>query len=356
MVHPLAIQDYFAQPNNFVLIDVRSPKEFADGHIEGAVNVPLFSDDERALIGTLYKQQGRELAVKKGLACVAPRMNELVDVIYNSFLQHTADGQKKQLVVYCARGGMRSKSVAMLVDYLGSMNVFQLSGGFKAYKNFLRSQAPLCSHIVLIGGKTGSGKTYILQELAKRGEQVLDLEGLSNHRGSSFGALGKPNQPTQEQFIVSCLHTLVTSDRNRPLWVEHEGNRLGNLHVPRELWGIMEKAPVLYIDVPIEQRKKNILKEYGHFSADELIACATLLEKRLGGFETRRVIEFIRESNTEKTVEILLKHYDKSYEYATKHNAGNTFFTLPLNGDSSVTHAEEILAFWHTKTNNSVSP
>ncbi|HBL98865.1 TPA: tRNA 2-selenouridine(34) synthase MnmH [Candidatus Dependentiae bacterium] len=342
MVHPISISEFLKKRATLPVIDVRSPGEFNNGHVPGAINVPLFSDEERAIVGTLYKQEGREQAIHKGLEFVGPNLTRLVDLVKGYTLSPT-------VLIYCARGGMRSRSIAMLLSFAGH-TVHQLTGGYKIFKQELRTRAIAPRKIVLLGGKTGSGKTAILNELARKGEQVIDLEGLACHKGSSFGLLGQAPQPTPEQFIVNCLSAMEQYDPQKTIWIEHEGNRLGNLHVPQELWDAMHLAPVLMIDVPTAYRAERLKQEYGIFAPSELKNCVQLLEKRLGGAITKTVCTHLDQGNLDAVLALLMEHYDRSYEHNNDRTDRANCFNLTLIGSSPAEHADEIRAFWSSHT------
>ncbi|MBN2267295.1 MAG: tRNA 2-selenouridine(34) synthase MnmH [Candidatus Babeliaceae bacterium] len=344
MITSLQPRDYRARHTSTLTIDVRSPGEFAHGHIPGAVNLPLFSDDERAVVGTLYKKEGRDSAVKRGLNFVSPRLNEIIERA-TQLLATSHDPSSREIVIYCARGGMRSKSIAMLVACAG-YKTYQLSGGFKAYKHFLRQEIS-AYRFILLGGKTGSGKTALLPKLSACGEQVVDLEKIACHRGSTFGALGYYSQPTQEQFIVSVLHEIAGHEKHRPIWLEHEGSRLGAVAIPAELWKSMYHSPVAYIEVPLAYRKEILQQEYGKFANNELIECTKKLEKRLGGLATAAIITALENNDREKAVNLLLEHYDRAYDYATKRNTHNTFFKVDLTTKAYTQWATHLSSFGH---------
>lgn len=341
MIEQIIPIDYLTRHCDKLLIDVRSPAEYAHSHIPGAVSLPLFSDEERAIVGTLYKKEGKEVAVQKGLSFVSPRLNEFIDQI-NLLSAHT---NQRSLIVYCARGGMRSRSLAMLFE-CANFHVFQLIGGYKAYKQYLRTTAEQRTNLILLGGKTGSGKTAILRELSRLGEQVIDLEGEACHRGSTYGALGQKAQPSQEQFIVTILTQLALFDPKKAVWIEHEGNRLGDLFVPQELWNNMLKASVVLINVPTEYRKQRLIQEYGAFSTAELIRCTTLLESRLGSEATKKICVALSSGDVEHVVTILMEHYDRSYAHATERDAQKwrrKFIPIDLIGSSPLHHAKELV-------------
>lgn len=326
---------------NLPLIDVRSPSEFAQGHIPWASNVPLFSDEERAIVGTLYKQDGKDAAVREGLTLISPRMNAIVDQI-------KIIAPQKQVVVHCWRGGMRSKSIAMLLEFFG-FQTFVVEGGYKAFKKYIRDAVASLKNIVLIGGKTGSGKTKILHELKLLKEQVIDLELLAHHRGSTYGAIGLPAQPTQEQFIIDVLVALAQCDPTKIIWIEHEGARLGRVSVPQELWKIMYVAPVVYIEVPLEYRIAVISQEYGVLPTEELIKSTDNLLKLLGGADTKKVVDAIMAHDMHTAISLLLVHYDRAYTHSTERNDHNKFYKIQLVGDTPQEHADQVLAFCRTQ-------
>lgn len=347
MTKTISVAEYISLSEPAITIDVRSPAEFLHGHIPEACSVPLFSDNERAAVGTLYKQVGREEAVRAGLGFVSPKMEEYIELVRHI---RTEAGLNKStpIIVYCARGGMRSQSISMLLRCVG-YTVLQLVGGFKAYKQFLCDQVPqYANSVVLLGGKTGSGKTVLLNELAKRGAQVIDLEGIAHHRGSAFGALGLPPQPTQEQFMVLVLSKLVSFDSTKSIWIEHEGSRLGSVHIPPELLTVMEIAPVVYMQVDLAVRKSILRRDYFSFSQDDLYACTMLLEKRLGGAITKQVLAALQAGDRETVLDLLLDHYDRSYEHNVKRNKKNLFIPLSLSGSEPAAWVDQLNSFWST--------
>lgn len=337
MIKPIPPHNYLNGLKNLPVIDVRAPAEYANGHIPGAVNIPLFSDQERAIVGTIYKQEGRESAVRKGFELVAPHITQFIDTVQGCT-------RSRELVLYCARGGMRSKSIATVLDFSG-YTVHLMTGGFKAFKNYLRACVTNFTGLVLIGGKTGSGKTAILAELEKLGEQVLDLEGLARHRGSALGALGQLPQLTQEQFILNCYSRLVLFDSKKPVWLEHEGCRLGELQVPHELYTRMSCAPVVHIELPVSYRAARLMGEYGNFPCEELRGAVVLMERRLGSEATKRVLELIDAGDRERVLAMLLDHYDRSYVHSMERNRSNKFYQVALDPTGPAEHAVSIREF-----------
>lgn len=334
MITPVSTYDYLKKLRHLPIVDVRAPAEYANGHIPGAINVPLFSDEERAIVGTIYKREGRESAVRRGFEIVAPHITRFIDIVQ-------ASTGSKELVIHCARGGMRSKSIAMMLDFSG-YTVHLLTGGFKAYKEYLRTRVYDFKKLILIGGKTGSGKTEILRELELLGEQVIDLEGMARHRGSALGSLGQPTQPTQEQFIVDCFSRIALFDPSRPIWLEQEGCRLGNVQVPHELYQLMMIAPVVRIELSAAYRAKRLMAEYGIFTGEEMRPCIELMENRLGSEATKKVLSLLEVGDKHGALVILLSYYDRAYTHSMERNTSNTFHCLDLADTAPSDHAAYI--------------
>jgi tRNA 2-selenouridine synthase len=192
MVNKLTAIEFLEKARENPVVDVRSQKEYKQGHIPGALNLPLFNDDERAIIGTLYKNSGKETSVLKGLELVGPKLTGFIKQ-----LRSLVSG--KEILVHCWRGGMRSESMAWLFEVAG-YHVSLLDGGYKAYRKFIREAVEGPFNFIILGGNTGSGKTEILKALSDAAEQVLDLEAIARHKGSVYGGLGFTDQPTEEKF------------------------------------------------------------------------------------------------------------------------------------------------------------
>ena len=304
----LPTAEFLAAPG--ILLDVRSPAEHTQGHIFSASGFPLFTDAERAEVGTCYKQQGRDAAVELGLAIVGPKLAQFVA---------TAKALVPDRVVrlYCWRGGMRSGSMAWLLETAG-FDVMLLEGGYKAFRHWVRSTLAIPKPILTLGGMTGTGKTAILNALADRGEQILDLEALANHRGSSYGSLGLPPQPSTEQFENLIAAAWASFDPQRPVWIEAESRQVGTCRVPAELFVPMMAAPVLQVERSRAERIALLLKDYGTADPDHLVAATERLRKRLGSDRTQEAVTFIRQGNLAAAIELVLDYYDKTYVYDLK--------------------------------------
>jgi tRNA 2-selenouridine synthase len=308
-------------------LDVRSPGEYLHAHIPGVYSLPLFSDEERKVVGTAYKQESRETAIKIGLDFFGVKMRKMVEEVENLLLtlnsesgKNTSENQRC-ILVHCWRGGMRSAGVAWLLDLYG-YKVFTLAGGYKMYRQWARAQFEKKYNFTILGGYTGSGKTLVLHELRRMGKGVIDLEGLANHKGSAFGALGEKPQPSQEMFENVLAGELAAIQENGlsvkkitdPVYMEDESQRIGLLNIPTELWNTMRNSPVSFIDIPFEERLNYLTAEYGIFEKEKLVNAIIRIQKRLGGLETKTAINHLLENNHKECFGVLLKYYDKWYE------------------------------------------
>jgi tRNA 2-selenouridine synthase len=316
------------------IIDVRSPAEFGKGHIPGAINIPLFSDEERAIIGTLYVQKGKDDAVLKGLELVGPKMKDFV-------LEAKRAARDHQLLVHCWRGGMRSKSMAWLFEQIG-LKTTTLTGGYKAYRNFVLDKINCQPELIVIGGMTGSGKSEILRELKSISEQILDLEALANHKGSAFGALGQPVQPTQEQFENNLFDEIRHLDLQKRIWIEDESFAIGRNQLPKRLFETMQQSPLVFILTGKQSRIKRLVNEYGGFSKDLLAESIKKIEKRLGYDQAKAALEALKVDNFEAVADITLRYYDKAYQWQIQNRKPESVTEVALNSDDAAAIAKEI--------------
>lgn len=305
MVKRLTIEAFLAAKGP--LLDVRSPGEYAQGRIPGAVSYPLFTNEERAQVGICYKEQGKDAAVELGFDLLGPKLGDRVR-------EAKAIAPERIVRVHCWRGGMRSGGVAWGLRMAG-FQVTTLEGGYKAFRRWVRAIFAQPRPIMVLGGMTGTGKTQVLHALEKLGEQVLDLEGLANHRGSSFGNLDLPAQPTTEHFENLIGDRLSQFDSTRPVWIEAESKRVGTCRVPEELFQQMEAAPTIEIVRPLEERLDILIDVYGTTNRDELVAATERIRKRLGGQRTQAAIKLIRQESPREVCKILLDYYDRTYRY-----------------------------------------
>ncbi len=290
------------------VVDVRSPAEFAQGHIPNAVNLPLFSNEERAKVGTLYKQQGAWPAFLLGLRIVGPKLESFVR-------QAQKLSPHRRLAVHCWRGGQRSQSMAWLFQQAG-FEVSVLEGGYKCYRQYVLSGLGAQRlHLIVLGGKTGVGKTKILRALAQMGEQVLDLERLAHHKGSSFGSIGEAPQPTNEQFENDLFDAIANVAPHQRVWIENESRSIGRVYLPQGLWAQMKSAPLLDIEVPHACRVQNLINDYAAAPIAELEAAFRRIEKKLGGLRVKQALEALQRGDFAAAAEIALAYYDKTYRF-----------------------------------------
>ncbi|HNS12999.1 MAG TPA: tRNA 2-selenouridine(34) synthase MnmH [Bacteroidia bacterium] len=310
-----------------LLLDARSPKEYKHAHIPGAVNVPLLNDAQREKVGITYKKEGRDAAVLKGFELVGPHFADIIRHVRSL-------GEGKAIYVYCWRGGMRSGILAWLLSTAG-FRVYRLEEGYKSYRALVLETLKVPRNIIILGGKTGSGKTELLAELSHLGEQIIDLEKLANHKGSSFGALGQEPQPSNEQFenlLFTCLENLKN---DQVIWLENESRSIGSVKIPDSLFDQMRVAGVVEVDVPTEIRKQRILKEYGTFPKQILKECSARLEKRLGGLRMKLCLDALEENRMGEWLDYLLEYYDETYAYGMSLRELANRRTLSLSPDEN---------------------
>lgn len=333
----IALHEFLLNPSDALLLDVRSPAEYETGHIPGAVNIPLFTNDERAQVGTEYKQRSPEKALLLGLDIIGPKMSEIIKQVKKYKVQ--------DVIVHCWRGGKRSQSMAWLLGFAG-FNVKYIQGGYKEYRrNILSSEFFKNFKIIILGGRTGMGKTGFIHTLRDMGEQVIDLEEQARHKGSAFGHLGESSPPTNEQFENNVASILQKFDRTKRIWVENESRLIGGIVIVQELWNKMKAAPLLNIEVSEKQRLNNILNDYGHFSKEELIASFKKIEKRIGGQNLKIAIEAIEEDDLTRAIQVALKYYDKTYDYNLSVNTSPDIHKLSLDGENIQAQTKTIINY-----------
>ncbi|MEI9909050.1 MAG: tRNA 2-selenouridine(34) synthase MnmH [Bacteroidota bacterium] len=323
-IEKISIDRFLELGKKFPVLDVRSPGEYTHAHIPGAYNIPLFTDEERKMVGTTYKQQSREAAIKIGLDYFGPRMRPIVESVESLVGPLFPAPGSKQVLIHCWRGGMRSAGVAWLLDLYG-YKVCTLTGGYKSYRNWIIETFSFPFIFNILGGYTGSGKTHVLNELQRKGAAVIDLEKLARHKGSAFGNIGMPRQPTQEMFENLLSHELRAQIKSNvdtpavmtgPIWLEDESQRIGQINLPHTLWNTMQRSPMLFLDIPFEERLKYIVQEYGELDKEKMANAIVRIKKRLGPLEIKTALQMLGEGDIESCFRILLKYYDKSYNKA----------------------------------------
>ena len=338
MSKSLGIDEFLEKAKQFPVLDVRTPTEFKKGHIPGAINLPLFSDEERVVIGTLYIQQGRKQAMKKGLDFVGLKMRGFVEKA------EEISGDGNTILIHCWRGGMRSSSVAHLLDLYG-FNTFTLQKGYKAFRNWALNSFNTPKKVIVLGGKTGAGKTEVLWAMEKQGASIIDLEKLAHHKGSAFGAIGEGEQPTQEQFENDLATEWKDIPNDATLWLEDESRTIGKKIIPAGVWEQMQSANVVYLDLPFKKRVENLVRIYGGYSRKEIEDSILKIEKRLGNQAWRQALEAFHANDAKTTTEILLAYYDKAYRHGIDtREKEKVVYLVPETRDVDAI-AEELIKF-----------
>ena len=300
------ISQFLELAQTLPVVDVRSPGEYRQGHIVGAVNIPLFNDEERAAVGTTYVQAGRSEAVLQGLELAGKKMRALCEAALAL--------KSEQLLVHCWRGGMRSQSMAWLFERVG-LRCVVLEKGYKAFRRAVLDEMTVLRELRVLSGYTGSGKTEILLELKKLGQQVVDLEGLAHHRGSAFGALGQLPQPSTEHFENLLFAELQKTDKTQPLWVEDESVNIGKVQITPAFFAQMKRAKTLQVLVSQPVRVQRLLREYGGFERTLLAESIQKVEKRLGYDKCKQALELCAAGELAQVAKMLLDYYDKAYKF-----------------------------------------
>lgn len=295
---------------NHPVFDVRSPGEYNHAHIPGAYSLPLFTDEERKKVGTLYKQESREKAIKAALEFFGPKMKSIIEEAEKITEKYSL--QNKTVLLYCWRGGMRSAGIAWLLDLYG-YKVYTLTGGYKKFRNRVLDSFRIQLPVIILGGYTGSGKTELLHALVQAGETVIDLEGIANHKGSAFGNIGLPEQPGQEMFENLLAMEILAKSGKQRIWLEDESQRIGLVNIPNDLWKTMRASPLFFLDIPFEERLEHIVREYGTLNREKLINAISRISEKLGGLHAKTATQLLEEGNTTESFRILLSYYDKFY-------------------------------------------
>lgn len=320
--------------------DVRTPAEYAQGHICGAYNIPLFTNEERVLVGTAYKQAGREQAILLGFDLTGSKWSGYIK-------QALAISPEKRMALYCWRGGMRSGAMAWALSLYG-FEVYLLQGGYKKYRRWALNQFEKRYNIQILGGLTGSGKTKVLKQLKALGEQVVDLEGLAGHQGSAYGSMNVLVQPSQEQFENELANQLSLLDQAKPIWLEDESITIGKRVIPNALWCQMREASVSILKVPPEQRVGFLLEEYGKLDKAFLKECTEKIWKRLGPVQTKNALLAIDEDRMADFIRIVLVYYDKTYRAGLGKRAAENILEIECADTNAVVNANLVLTH-HSK-------
>jgi len=321
-----------ASDESLTLIDVRSPGEYKEATIPGSINIPIFSDEERAEVGTIYKQVGPEAAKKKGLEIFSKKLPKFVDAFRRIDTPKT---------VFCWRGGMRSKTAATVLDLMG-IKVTRLQGGIRAYRkrvvNYLDS-TEFKPELIVLNGNTGCGKTYILHELKKHGHPAIDLEGMAGHRGSIFGHIGdSPNN--QRKFDALLFQDMLHYQNSPYVFIEGESKRIGKVVLPEKLHKKKEQGMQLIIRLPIGERVKNILHDYEPWKYKEkFIEAFLIIKKRIHTPAAKQIETELKNENFEEAVRLLLKYY---YDPLYKHTGDKYSNKVYIDAENAAAAVKEI--------------
>ena len=304
---------------NGPLIDVRSPGEYYKGNMPNSINIPLFDDEERSIVGTVYKNYGREKAILKGLEFISDKIENIVNNLFEAVnvyksKNHSLKIEEPTLKIYCARGGMRSRSLSWLLEKYNQRCV-TLNCGYKSYRKWTLESFNKKWNIVLIGGKTGTGKTKLLKLLNENNYQIIDLEGLACHRGSTFGGLGMSKQPSNEQFENKIAEKLKGFKENNKIFVEAESANIGKCKIPHEFFKQMKTAERFEIKKSESNRLEELIRTYSIFEEEDLIEAVLRIKKRLGPQRTKVAIDSIKNKDWKSVCISVLEYYDKCYDY-----------------------------------------
>lgn len=335
MPKQLLPEEFLKQAQHLPIIDVRSPAEWEQGHIPGSFNIPLFSNEERVKVGTLYKNSGKENAVDLGLEIVGPKMASFV----KQAKQYAKD---RKILVHCWRGGMRSASMAWLFE-IAALETSTLIGGYKNYRKYIRDQFEEEADLIVLGGSTGSGKTDILKAIEAKGEQFLDIEGIAHHKGSAFGTIGQKPQLSNEHFENKLAQTWLLFDKSKQIWIEDESRNLGVNSIPDPLFKQMRTAKLWRINIPKEMRIKRLVKEYAFIDKGMLTAAIHKIERRLGGLKTQQCLEAIESENYALVADLTLDYYDKGYNFGNAKRDQNKIINYAIERDEPEETAQFLL-------------
>jgi tRNA 2-selenouridine synthase len=320
-----------------LLIDARSEKEYIHAQIPGAVNIPLLNNEHRHLVGIEYKKNGREAAVSLGFELVGPH--------FHKFIKKADElSKKKEAMIYCWRGGMRSSIMAWVLSMAG-YKISLLKGGYKSFRNLILSQFAIPRQILILGGHTGCGKTELLKELNKLGQSIVDLEDLANHKGSAFGSLGLPEQPSNEHFenLLGCILRRMTHEKL--IWVEAESHSIGRVKIPDDFFDQLQNAPLIEIIASRQYRMKRIKDEYCIFPKEQLAGCTEKLSKRLGNQRLSEALSALSDRRFDDWLEILMDYYDKTYLHSLNERKPRQKSTMTIDdSDDLHTIAERLIA------------
>ncbi len=323
MFKEINIKTFLERSRDIPVLDVRTPYEFRQGHITGAINLPIFNTDERAVIGRTYKELGPDAAILKGFEFCAGRAGEYIK-------SGQTVAKDKSLLLHCWRGGIRSASLAWLFETAG-IRSYILKGGYKAYRRYALEYLERPFRLIVLGGMTGSGKTEILNNLKNLGFQVLELETLAHHKGSAFGALGEITQNSNEQFENDIFGFLFRCNHDEPVWIEDESHNIGKNLIPSALFRQIIDSPLICIETKTETRIDRLVRDYSEFSPESLALSIKKISKRLGGLKTKSALEYLEKGDFRKVADLMLDYYDRTYSYSLKERDPDKVYIVKIS-------------------------
>lgn len=350
----LAVQDLDGLRNPLI-IDVRSPSEFAAERIPEAINIPLLSDAERVMVGIIYKSEGDLVARRKALSIIAPKIPDLIEEIFSH------KERSRPIVVHCWRGGLRSEAVASVLSIAGIPS-YRLIGGYKAWRNMVLKdlvEGRYDFEAIVLYGLTGAGKTELLHELSKRQFQVLDLEALANHRGSTFGGLGLSEQPSQKNFDASLWNQLRSLDRSKPVFIEAESRKIGKLSLPDQILEKIKRGSAILVESSLQARAARITHDYlnacdsTEFALQGALSMLVRLKGALGKSRVEQIGALLNDGSIEEAVQALLtEYYDPLYSKSIKVRS----FALTVCNDDTVAAVKALEELARQMTLNRIEP
>lgn len=321
-----------------VIVDVRSPGEYEEDHIPGAVSIPLFDDEERALIGTMYKQIGKETAVEKGISITTPKLDEFYKKFSELSLKYT------NIIIYCYRGGMRSQSLTNFIVSCG-IKACRITGGYKAYRKYVidyLENIPEDFKFVVLHGHTGTGKTQILTELQKKGICCIDLEYLAKNSGSVYGEIFYQGHPPTQKTFESLIVDIMKNCSSKHIFMESESKKIGKVIIPKSFWNFMLEGDHILVESSLESRVKRIVDDYtkNELHDDEYLKRSTKkLQDTLGASKISMLIDKIDEKDYEYVARYLIEnYYDALYGFSIKKYE----YVLTVNSDLIDQSVEDI--------------
>jgi tRNA 2-selenouridine synthase len=342
LINSVGIAEFIELTKKFICFDIRSEGEYEHAHFPEALNLSLLNNEERKIIGTIYKLEGNERAVIKGYELVGPKFAEFIQ-------KALLLSPSKEVCMYCWRGGLRSNIMAFLLHTAG-FKVHLLQGGYKAFRNWVLNQLDSTLLIAVVGGKTGAGKTIVLSHLQQLGQQTIDLEALAHHKGSAFGALGQLPQPSNEHFENKLALAYLQLDHQKTIWVENESRMIGKIKLPETLYAAMRAAIVYQLNVTLEDRINHIKNEYGNFDNEALADCIRKLEKKLGNLSMNQALSHLYNNEKDEWVKVLLLYYDKNYDHSKSKRDIKNIIEIAVEHANDIGIAHQLIAHQKTRT------